>query len=192
MVAHYRLASLPAARALFHGAGIPFPQGSAASAPLTPGGSGRASGLITFASSGMGETNALLLEMREVGGPAFYGVALPFKKYWTDDLTDTDGDGLANSVEIVLGTNVNEVDTDDDGLEDGWELQGYVWPVDGQLYPAGNLPFRGAQPLRRDVFVDVDYLIFDGKDHKLHIDSIIAIKKLFANTGVPQRPWRTM
>ncbi|MCC6409092.1 MAG: hypothetical protein IT453_18170, partial [Planctomycetes bacterium] len=37
---------------------------------------------------------------------------------------DSDGDGLPNSQEIALGTALDDRDTDDDGLLDGWEVLG--------------------------------------------------------------------
>ena len=40
-----------------------------------------------------------------------------------DDIVDSDGDGIPNSVEVnLLGTDPNDPDTDDDGLNDGFEI----------------------------------------------------------------------
>ena len=36
--------------------------------------------------------------------------------------TDTDGDGLSDTMEADLGTNPTNEDTDGDGLKDGWEV----------------------------------------------------------------------
>lgn len=55
---------------------------------------------------------------------------------------DADGDGLYNSREIELGTNPNNVDTDKDGLSDWLEVN--------------TLAPYGANPLRRDIFVEID------------------------------------
>lgn len=41
----------------------------------------------------------------------------------TASLTDTDGDGVPDYLETILGTNPNNADTDGDGLPDGWELK---------------------------------------------------------------------
>jgi hypothetical protein len=41
----------------------------------------------------------------------------------TTNTTDTDGDGLPDSVEAVLGTDLNSTDTDYDGLDDQYELR---------------------------------------------------------------------
>jgi len=46
-------------------------------------------------------------------------------------LTDTDDDGLADLEEQQLGTNPNSKDTDNDGLEDGWEVDNRLDPLDG-------------------------------------------------------------
>ena len=41
----------------------------------------------------------------------------------TYNCTDTDGDGIIDTVEIGVGLAPNDVDTDDDGMADGWEYQ---------------------------------------------------------------------
>lgn len=41
----------------------------------------------------------------------------------TASMTDTDGDGVPDYLETILGTNPNNADTDGDGLPDGWELK---------------------------------------------------------------------
>jgi len=40
----------------------------------------------------------------------------------TSSIPDTDGDGLNDTQEAILGTNPNDADTDDDGLNDGQEV----------------------------------------------------------------------
>ncbi|MBM4391461.1 MAG: putative metal-binding motif-containing protein [Deltaproteobacteria bacterium] len=48
-----------------------------------------------------------------------------------DDVpTDTDGDGLTDSEETVLGTDPNDTDTDDDGISDGQEVDDGTDPLD--------------------------------------------------------------
>jgi hypothetical protein len=59
---------------------------------------------------------------------------------------DTDGDGLTDGREAAVGTDPLVVDTDGDGLGDGIELR--------HGGPEGRLP--GADPLRMDVFLEVD------------------------------------
>ena|GEM_PF-966654 len=41
----------------------------------------------------------------------------------TTNMTDTDSDGLPDSVEAVLGTDLNNTDTDSDGLDDPYEVR---------------------------------------------------------------------
>ncbi len=76
------------------------------------------------------------------------------KVYWDDQLSqagaDPDSDGLSNSLEAVIGTTSTVSDTDADGLKDGEEVFGVV---------SGDLQFGywGANPLHKDVFVEVDW-----------------------------------
>lgn len=52
---------------------------------------------------------------------------------------DSDGDGLADDIEAVVGTLANNPDSDGDGLSDLEELQGGSSPLDGVALPVGNL-----------------------------------------------------
>lgn len=69
---------------------------------------------------------------------------------------DTDGDGLDDELENVIGTDRWSRDTDGDLLADGWEVLGY-----GVESPAPgwwvNLPAMGADPRRKDIFLQADY-----------------------------------
>ena len=62
---------------------------------------------------------------------------------------DTDGDGLTADEERRLGTDADDPDTDGDALLDGWEAKG----VNGI-----DLPGMGANPLHKDVFVEMDFM----------------------------------
>src|SRR5579884_1688599 len=71
---------------------------------------------------------------------------------------DRDGDGLDDHVEARLGTDPLKKDTDGDGLEDGWEVFGSVPAFAG---PGGNstaVAIPGANPLRKDIYVEVDWM----------------------------------
>jgi nitrous oxidase accessory protein NosD len=73
---------------------------------------------------------------------------------------DTDGDGLADRAERRLGTAPNRTDTDGDGLLDSWEVRGYDADQDG----TAEVPIDefGADPRRKDIFVEVDSLTVGG------------------------------
>lgn len=65
----------------------------------------------------------------------------------TDPLTpDTDGDGLEDGIEYAeIGSDPTQIDTDNDGLKDGREAN-------------KSGPLGRAEPLRMDVFVELDYM----------------------------------
>ncbi len=80
--------------------------------------------------------------------------------------SDTDGDGLVDGREYDLGADPTVVDTDDDGLDDAREADAGADPTDpdtdgdgladvAEIEGTDVLP--GADPLHRDVFVEVDY-----------------------------------
>lgn len=81
---------------------------------------------------------------------------------YSNDPTDYDNDGLGYYLELELGTcdwaswsHCTEIDnlqdTDRDGLSDAAEIFG----IDGS--PAQHLPAWGADPLHKDVFVELDW-----------------------------------
>ena len=49
----------------------------------------------------------------------------------SDGGADWDGDGLTNSEEQSQGTNMNNPDSDSDGLPDGWEVNNGLNPTSG-------------------------------------------------------------
>ena len=67
---------------------------------------------------------------------------------------DTDGDGLSDADEIVLGTNPAATDTDNDGLSDLAEILDGLDPLtndsDGDLLPDTDELTGGTDPLKRD------------------------------------------
>lgn len=103
-----------------------------------------------------------------------------------DGLLDSEEDANGNGiVDFALGeTDPNDPDTDGDALEDGWEVRGLngdgsIPPVSGT--PDLDLPALGADPLRADVFVEIDFMTgFDPSDNALN-DVVTA----FANSPFP-------
>ncbi|NVM62128.1 hypothetical protein FHW88_000404 [Mucilaginibacter sp. SG538B] len=63
--------------------------------------------------------------------------------------SDSDGDGLSNADELLIGTDPHDTDTDGDGLLDGWEV-GKINGVD--------LKTLGASPMHKDIFVQMDFM----------------------------------
>ena len=64
-------------------------------------------------------------------GPDGGKTSLPHAFLQTSVSADTDGDGLPDDVEAVIGTNPNKADTDGDGINDGAEVQQGTDPLDG-------------------------------------------------------------
>lgn len=91
-----------------------------------------------------------------------YGLPGPINVY-SNDPGDNDGDGLGWRLELELGTCddttrpgcedvIDPADTDRDGIPDGAEVLGIeAWPAPQYL------PMYGADPLHKDIFVEVDH-----------------------------------
>ncbi|USZ69804.1 hypothetical protein NGM10_17055 (plasmid) [Halorussus salilacus] len=82
---------------------------------------------------------------------------------------DTDGDGIEDGEEIdEYDTDPFDADTDDDGLDDGEEVDEYDTDpteadTDGDglkdsMEVANDSPVADADPLRKDIFVEIDYM----------------------------------
>jgi len=95
---------------------------------------------------------------------------------------DMDGDGLSDDEERAIGTLTTHPDTDGDGLLDGWEVNGLE--SHGRLEP---LPAYGASPLRKDVFVEIDWMTTD--EASAQVSAVIAyqaaadIQRAFRRSG---------
>lgn len=82
---------------------------------------------------------------------------------------DSDNDGLDDKTELEVGTDPFDPDTDGDGISDGTEVHN----PDG-LYPDAN-------PLRKDVYVEVDEM----ENHELPRDEAQKIVESFADAPTP-------
>ncbi len=90
---------------------------------------------------------------------------------------DADQDGLTNAEEGMLGTDAANADTDGDALLDGWEVHG----VNGI-----DLHKLGANPLRKDIFVEMDYMVRGSASNGLgpNTDVLDRIRQVFADAPV--------
>ncbi len=85
---------------------------------------------------------------------------------------DTDGDSICDEAEVRYGTNPEVSDTDGDSLSDAAEKFGY----DGV-----DLKYFGANPLRKDVFLEIDYF----PDRQPQSGAIQKVVDAFAMAPVP-------
>jgi hypothetical protein len=72
---------------------------------------------------------------------------------------DTDDDGLSDALERTMCTDPLDPDSDRDGLLDGWELSYVIFDDWPGRYGYGDIDFPalGADPCRRDVFLQLDW-----------------------------------
>lgn len=83
---------------------------------------------------------------------------------------DADGDGVDDERERAIGSDPHDRDSDDDGLLDGWEVNGL---------PRGIEPFEGSlSPTRQDVLLVVSR--FDGVDEAVAKREVERSRSLYA------------
>jgi len=104
---------------------------------------------------------------------------------------DSDHDGLPDWQEAMIGTDPNNVDTDGDGLKDGWEVLGTVPAGAG---PGPNLvpvAIAGADPMRKDVFVEVDWMRAADHSHQFRRAARDRVEDAFTRAPVlnPNGEW---
>ncbi len=87
-------------------------------------------------------------EKVENDGKTYYHSQVDNVQLCPTGATDSDGDGLCDDAETHYGTDPHNTDTDGDSLSDPAELFGF----DGL-----DLAYYGANPLRKDVFLEIDY-----------------------------------
>ncbi|GIG40923.1 choice-of-anchor L domain-containing protein [Cellulomonas phragmiteti] len=74
-------------------------------------------------------------------------------------------------------------DSDGDGLLDEWEENGFAMTVGGEQWSV-DLPAMGADPLVKDVFVEIDYMSDATHSHAPRPAEIAAIVDSFARSGI--------
>ena len=91
---------------------------------------------------------------------------------------------LASAALLVLGTvaapaaNAYNPDIDGDGIPNTWEMKGYDADGDGKIDV--NYPAMGANPLKKDIFVEMDYM----PDLLASEDELDRITEIFANMPI--------
>lgn len=73
-------------------------------------------------------------------------------------------------------------DTDGDGLFDIWEIEGFDFDGDGN--PDVDLPAMGADLLRPDIFVEIDWMEDDEHSHRPNSEAIDLIVEAFDRQGI--------
>ena len=96
--------------------------------------------------------------------------------------TDTDEDGLVDEIELLLGTDAENNDTDGDGLFDGWEVLGFDRDGDGIVDL--DLPALGANPHQKDAFLEIDWMEDNTHTHRLHDSAVQAVVNAYRNYGL--------
>jgi uncharacterized repeat protein (TIGR01451 family) len=99
----------------------------------------------------------------------------------TNGSTDLDGRGVRICFDI--GTLSANGDLDGDGLLDTWEQRGVDFTQDGIIDI--DLPILGANPFRKDIFVELDYLVAGDHSHGPRQDSMEDAVAAFARAPVP-------
>ncbi|MDZ4852063.1 MAG: Ig-like domain-containing protein, partial [Pirellulaceae bacterium] len=72
------------------------------------------------------------------------------------DTNDTDGDGLGDVGESIVGTFVTSRDSDGDGIDDFSELKQRLNPLDGLAFPTGIVAIANLNGNLKDVIVVID------------------------------------
>jgi hypothetical protein len=101
-----------------------------------------------------------------------------------DAPSDSDDDGLTDDIEETLNTDPHNPDTDGDALLDGWEVHG----VNGI-----DLQVKGASPLHKDIFIEMDYMRRDSARYGLAPNNNVLrrIEAIFAFAPISNPDGRT-
>jgi hypothetical protein len=126
-------------------------------------------------------TVEIVFSIQDLGDSIYDSAVFLDKFFWSDDAR--------------CGGGAQE-DADGDGLLDLWETQGLMVTVDGSDVFV-DLPAMGADPLRKDIFVEIDYMVappgclpfvdycFSGHSHEPKPAAIEKVVAAFADAPVP-------
>lgn len=99
------------------------------------------------------------------------------------DWIDTDNDCISDTEEEIIGTNPNDVDTDGDGLWDGWEYNNL--DMEDNCNPLGiDLVALGAGPRHKDIFLEIDWMEDENHSHKPYDYSVQRVVDIFSNAPI--------
>lgn len=147
----------------------------------------------TYPSSSMGASFLFALNL-DPDGKSFWTADYSGGKVYRIDIesgsviTSFDGGKEGPSIAglAVVGELANTLnDSDGDGLFDTWESLGIDSNGDGTIDV--DLPAMGADPNKKDIFVEIDWMEESGTNAHSHKPSSVAIKKIvdaFANSAV--------
>ncbi|MEP6846195.1 MAG: hypothetical protein ABI861_09335 [Panacibacter sp.] len=93
-------------------------------------------------------------------------------------IKNLDGVASINSINYAVAANMDVLDSDDDGLPDTWERNGVDVNGDGTIDI--DLPALGADPMHKDLFVEVDWMAGLAPDPGLWA----AVENTFSNAPV--------
>jgi hypothetical protein len=93
------------------------------------------------------------------------------------------GTRSVNSKEYAVASSMRHLDSDGDGLSDVWETYGADIDTNGTIDV--NLPALGAKPLRKDIFVEVDWMTTNVPGNELwpYADSVFAQAPILNSDG---------
>ena len=95
----------------------------------------------------------------------------------TVSVENLDG-GVSNDLTYRIAESMAELDSDGDGLPDVWEKSGFDANGDGVIDV--DLPALGANPLRKDIFIEVDWMNAAAPNNTIWA----AIENTFANAPI--------
>lgn len=149
----------------------------------------KASSLLSARGNGVANGAQIAIDTTYAAGLALVGfetesgLSQPVRILRNDLYADVDQDGLGDALEAELGTCsvttgsargfdcgllATAKDTDQDGISDGWEVLGRATPAPlvGGDQP---LPYWGANPRHKDLFVEVDFELRNDPDVDVYL-----------------------